>query len=124
MQISAAVSVYIDILKHNETFAQVFCSYQNLYLLSMSSINNFLRYCVVNQCFLTSDRFRKPIIFHAKHCMKSVCIRSFSGLHFHTFGLNTERYSVSLHSQSERREMRTRKTPNTDTIHTVKQIAA
>ena len=28
------------------------------------------------------------------HCVKNVCIRSFSGLYFLAFGLNTERYSV------------------------------
>ena len=30
------------------------------------------------------------------HCVKSVCIRSYSGPHFPAFGLNTERYRVSL----------------------------
>ena len=51
--------------------------------------------------------------------MKSVHIRSFSGPYFPAFGLNTERYGVSLRIQSERRKMRTRKTPNTDTFHAV-----
>ena len=31
-----------------------------------------------------------------KHYVKSVRIRSFSGLYFPAFGLNTERYGVSL----------------------------
>ena len=31
------------------------------------------------------------------HYVKSVRIRSYSGLHYPMFGLNTERYSVSLH---------------------------
>ena len=35
------------------------------------------------------------------HCMKCIRIRSFSGPYFATFGPNTERYSVSLHIQSE-----------------------
>ena len=30
------------------------------------------------------------------HCVKSVRIRIFSGSYFPAFGLNTERYSVSL----------------------------
>ena len=30
------------------------------------------------------------------HCVKSVRIRNYSGPHFLKFGLNTERYSVSL----------------------------
>ena len=35
------------------------------------------------------------------HCLKSVRIRSYSGPHFPAFGLNTERYGVSLRIQSE-----------------------
>ena len=48
------------------------------------------------------------------HCMKKVLIRSFSGLYFPAFELNTER---SLHIQSECGKIRTRKTPNTHTFH-------
>ena len=50
---------------------------------------------------------------------KSVHIRSYSGPHFPAFGLNTERYSVSLRIQSECGKMRTRITPNTDTFYAV-----
>ena len=53
------------------------------------------------------------------NCVKSACIRSYSGLHFPAFGLNTERYSVSLRIQSECGKMRTKITPNTDTFHAV-----
>ena len=59
-----------------------------------------------------------PLIFNL-HCVKSVCIRSYSGPHFPAFGLNTERYGVSLRIQSECGKMRTKITPNTDTFHTV-----
>ena len=31
-----------------------------------------------------------------KHCVKSVCIQSYSRPYFPAFGLNTERYSISL----------------------------
>ena len=51
------------------------------------------------------------------HCVKSVCIRNFSGPHFSAFGLNTDIYSVNLRIQSECGKMRTRKTPNTDTFY-------
>ena len=34
-------------------------------------------------------------------CVKSVCIRSYSGPYFSVFGLNMERYSVSLRIHSE-----------------------
>ena len=45
-------------------------------------------------------------------------IPSYSGPHFSAFGLNTERYEVSLHIQSECRKMRTRITRNIDLIIT------
>ena len=35
------------------------------------------------------------------HCEKIVRIRSYSGPYFPAFGLNTERYTVSLRIQSE-----------------------
>ena len=53
------------------------------------------------------------------HCIKSVRIRSFSGTYFPAFGLNTERYEVSLCIQSKCGKTLTRKTSNMDTFHTV-----
>ena len=50
------------------------------------------------------------------HCVKSVRIRSYSGPYFPAFGLNTERYEVSLRIQSERGKIRIRITPNTNTF--------
>ena len=47
------------------------------------------------------------------------CNWSFYTPHFPAFGLNTEKYFVSLHSQSECRKIRTKKTPNTDSFHTM-----
>ena len=52
--------------------------------------------------------------------MKSVYIRSFSAPYFLALGLNTERYSVSLHIHSECGKILTRKTPYMDTFHAVK----
>ena len=52
-------------------------------------------------------------------CVKSVRIRKFSSPYFPKFGLNTERYRVSLRIQSKCGKVQTRKTPNTDTFHTV-----
>ena len=51
--------------------------------------------------------------------MKSVRIRSFSSPYFPAFGMNTKRYSVSLHIQSKYVKIQTSKTPNTDTFHAV-----
>ena len=53
------------------------------------------------------------------HCVKNVCIRSFSGPYFRTFGLNKVRYGVPLRIQSEYRKIWTRKAPNADTFHAV-----
>ena len=57
-----------------------------------------------------------------EHCAKSVPIWSYSGLHFPEFGLNTEKYGVSLCIQSECRKMRIRITPNMDTFHAVEMF--
>ena len=56
------------------------------------------------------------------HCVKSVRIRSHSGLYFPAFGLNTERYFVTLRIQSECGKIRTRITPNTDTFYAVLDV--
>ena len=76
-------------------------------------------------CINKRRYFRKTIATRMtckKHCKKSVRIRSFSGPCFPAFELNTERYSVSLRIQSECGKIRTRKTPNTDTLHAAKAI--
>ena len=52
-------------------------------------------------------------------CVKSVRIRSYSGPYFPAFGLITERYGVSLRIQSKCGKIRTRITPNTDTLNAV-----
>ena len=53
------------------------------------------------------------------HCVKSVRIRSYSGLHFPAFEVSTERYGVSFRIQSDCGKMRTRIIPNTDTFYAV-----
>ena len=60
---------------------------------------------------------------HSDHCVKSVRIWSYSGPHFPAFGLNTERYSVSLRIQFECGKKLTRITPNTDTLYAVAIIS-
>ena len=55
-----------------------------------------------------------------KHCVKSVCIRSYSRPYFPAFGLNTERYSISLRRiQSECGKILTRVTLNMDNFYAV-----
>ena len=53
------------------------------------------------------------------HCIKSLRIRSYSGLYFPAFRLNTERHGVSLRIQSEYAKNRIRIISNTDTFHEV-----
>ena len=57
-----------------------------------------------------------------EHCVKSVHIRSYSGPYFRASGLNTERYGVSLHIQSECGKIRTRISPNTGTFYAKEPI--
>ena len=59
-------------------------------------------------CHGKINRFLANVsILHPFHCVKSVRIQSYSGLHFPTVGPNTKRYSVSLRIQSECEKMRT-----------------
>ena len=59
-------------------------------------------------CHGRINRFLSNVsILHPFHCVKSVRIQSYSGLHFPTIGPNTKRYSVSLRTQSEYEKMRT-----------------
>ena len=58
------------------------------------------------------------------HCVKSVLIRGYSGLHFPAFGLNTERYGVSFRIQSECRKIRTISAPNTNFFNAVYTFVA
>ena len=53
------------------------------------------------------------------HSVKSVRIRSYSGLYFPAFGLNMKRYGVFLRIQYECGKIRTRITLNMDTFHAV-----
>ena len=55
-----------------------------------------------------------------RHCVKSVCIRSYSDPYFSAFWLNTEKYSVSFCIQSKYGKIWNRITPNTDAFHAVR----
>ena len=56
-------------------------------------------------CYFSLWRY---IIENSLHSVKSVLIRSFSGLIFRPFGLNTEIYRVNIRIQSKGRKIRTR----------------
>ena len=67
--------------------------------------------------YLVRSEFRNLSNIYDFHCVKSVHIRRFSGPYFPAFGLNVNRYRLSLRIQSEYGKIKTRKTPNTETFH-------
>ena len=69
----------------------------------------------INETF-KRNQFSNSLKIFAVHCVKSVCIRSFSGPYFPTFGLNTERYRI-FPIQSEREKILTGEAPDTNTFH-------
>ena len=87
-----------------------------------------LQYFTLNRFLLTVDAATKSssakqaFFQYHTHFVKSVHIRSYSHLHFSAFGLNMERYGVSLLIQSECRKTRSRITPNTDTFYAVTKL--
>ena len=101
-----------------------------------TKIYNFLLSCLLirdtdltgsslqNRPFHNSSKRDFSYMYTTNHCVKSVCIRSYSGLHFPAFGLNTEIYSVSLRIQSKCGKIRTTKPPNTDTFLAVNIITS
>ena len=93
-----------------------------LLAITIQSTNNLysMIYCSTFQWKISST-----LISAEKHwvkSVKSVRIWSYSGPCFPAFGLNTERYSLSLRIQSECGKIQTRITPNTDTFYAVKTI--
>ena len=74
---------------------------------------------IVWQCPVRFSQTLLALFRIVLHCVKSVCILSYSGSYFPAFGLNTERYSVFLRIQSDCGKIRTRITPNTDTFYSV-----
>ena len=80
---------------------------------------NFLFAWIKTNFYRTKDKLATKKKNKLFYCVKSVRIRSYSGPHFPAFGLNTERYGISLRTQSECGKMRTRTTPNTDAFHAV-----
>ena len=73
--------------------------------------------------YIVCRKFTVLILVWSLYCVKSLRIRNFSDPNFPAFGLNTERYGVSLRIQSECGKIRTRKTPNTDTFYAALKFA-
>ena len=93
--------------------------WRKAYFYGNSSFKYFYSFLAI--CFNLEAKTESFDIFlknyFCNHCVNSVRIRSFSGLYFPAFGLNTEIYSVNLHIHSECGKLQTRKTPNTDTFY-------
>ena len=86
---------------------------QNLHTRKLGEISVFY---AVRLYWIWSITLR---LFKLHHCVKIVRIRSYFGPHFPAFGLNTERYRVSLRIQSKCDKMRTGIILNTDTFRAV-----
>ena len=78
----------------------------------------FLAAALCHKCFITVLTYLTPMS-HLFHCVKSVCIWSYSGLYFPALGMNTKRYSIFLGIQSECGKIWTRITPNKATFYAV-----
>ena len=125
----------MPINKNNENPRLLKCSsfllfiFRNAYsLLSLNWIDRYVEQTAHTDFADGAKNIRtKNMIKHANsitllqllqhlHCVKSVRIRSYSGLHFPAFRLNTERYSLSSRIQSGCGKIRTRIPPNKDTF--------
>ena len=68
-------------------------------LLILNQSNQFLQFFITDFGYIF-------VLKRDEHCVKRVRIRSYSGSYFPAFGLNTERYRVSLRIQSVGGKMR------------------
>ena len=92
-----------------------------------SNISPIINYCLIHVSFKSFDLIYPWTFITVKnwkisynfHCVIGVHIRSYSGPHFSAFGLNMERYCVSLRIQSECGKIRTGITRNTDSFFVV-----
>ena len=100
-------------MRHSNLFNLSFFHRFNFVGGTACLINETKRHLKIRICVKITDN-KKYL-----HYVKNVHIRSFFGSYFPTFGLNTKRYGVSFRIQSECGKIRTRKTPNTNTLHTV-----
>ena len=82
-------------------------------------LNSFFPLTLIEWNQLDTDIRNSPS--YISHSPKGVRIRSYSGPYFSAFGLNRERYFVSLRIQSECGKILTRITLNTDTFYAVSQ---
>ena len=86
------------------------------YIIDLQNLKNLSR--KVSICLTNFLAKLNPYLF-ITHYVKSAHIRSFCGPYFPAFGVNTQRYGVSLCIQSECGKRVTRETLNTDTFHVV-----
>ena len=104
---------------------QIFVFKKNVSLVNQEfTVPLMEHYRFVNNttCFLVlCDVWNSTVMLYSNtdHCVKIVRVRSYSDPLFYAFGLNIERYYGSLRIQSECGKMRTRITPNADTVYTV-----
>ena len=96
---------YTDYVEYFNNFWFKSCRTKTFKLLSSISMINSVIWKIVELLRLQYNQ-----------CVKSVRIRGYSGPHFPAFGLNTEKYGVSLRIQSECGKMWSRITTNMETF--------
>ena len=95
LYIYICVIYYMEVSLYSAVYTLQYCLYLTIQIKIYSIYFYFLQY---------------------SHCLRRVRIRSYSGLYFPSFGLNTEKYIVSLRIQAEYGKIRTTITLNTDTF--------
>ena len=83
---------------HKHCFLWVIYLIPFYYLIILLDYNNRSYYPMIT-CYIICYSLYFINVFMTIACLKSVRIRSYSGPHFPSFGLNTERYGVSLFTQ-------------------------
>ena len=107
---SKSALVYLYLCKHMAKGQKQPCSH---FCTDLSETQFFIPFSIVKINFSIDGRNVWPneMLQGVKewHCLKSVRVRSFSGLNFHGFELNTEIYSVNLRIRSKFGKMQTKK---------------
>ena len=103
--------------KSNESLCNILWQWQHNVHEFFFSFSIFGEVSIIFREQSVFSTFLSLIFKRIRYCVKSVCTRGYSDPHFPAFGLNMERYGVSLHIQTKCGKLRTRITPNTDTFY-------
>ena len=83
----------------SEVFVSAYLSI--IVIIQIESKISYVERIILSNLRKTTKTSSLFLLFESSHCVKRVRIRSYSGLYFPAFRLNTERCRVSLHIQSK-----------------------